>query len=71
MTDHYIGVQRGFVGGDEEDFFFGTSSTSKQVEVRIDDDAGWTRFELALALSKIAEKITKGGYKSNSNYPVQ
>jgi hypothetical protein len=71
MTDHFIGVQRGFVGGDEEDFFFGTSTTSKEVEVRIADAAGWTRFELQLALTKIAEKIIKGGYKTNANYPVQ
>lgn len=57
MSDHFIGMSRGAVGYNEGQIFYATSTTAKDVEVRIADAALWTRDELRIALSIIADKI--------------
>lgn len=57
MSDHFIGINRGAVGFGDDQVFFATSTTSKDVELRIADAAGWTRQEIILALEVLEAKL--------------
>jgi hypothetical protein len=50
MASHYLSIQRGTEGLKDSDFTYGTSSSSGDIEVRIDDTIPWTRLETKKAL---------------------
>jgi hypothetical protein len=54
MATQYFGKNRGAA---RTSITTGTSTTSKSLEVTVDDTAGWTKAELAVALQEITDYL--------------
>jgi hypothetical protein len=57
MADHFYGVNRGIVRTVSPTVTEGSSTGSTDVEVRVADAAGWTKYELRKALDAIIDQI--------------
>ena len=70
MTAHYVGVNRGDVKYSNSTVVYATSAPSKDLEVLMQDAAGWTRAEVAEALQIIADLIVTGETPDTDKYPA-
>lgn len=66
MADVFYGVNRGATSPEPDAVSYGTSTTSKDIEVRIDTGKGSTRKDVTLALEQILNRINDG---RNATYP--
>ena len=61
MSDHYVGLNRGQNGLSDDQYVIGTSTGGTDVEVRIADGAGLSRFDVVLILQAMTRRVEMGG----------
>jgi len=71
MADHYLGINRGNVGFQDNQFTYGTSTGSTDIELRIADGVAWTRQEVILALEMMEVFLTEANPAiAGTEFPV-
>lgn len=73
MSNHFVSINRGKDGFHPDDFTLATSSTTgDDLELRIADAPGWTRFEVVRALETLIRWYSSNaGNLGGSNFPPQ
>lgn len=66
MASVYYGVNRGATSPEPDAISYGMSTTSTDIELRIDTGKGTTRKDVTLALEQILNRINDG---RNATYP--
>jgi hypothetical protein len=72
MPNHFISIQRGERGLIYSEFVHGTASrVGSDIELRIRDDAGWTRKEIVAALEAFERFIETAPWASSAGIDVK
>lgn len=69
MADNFIGINRGALDDVPANITVGSSTGSKDIELRVDTGKGTTRQDVIKALEAIKNYILSNGYQSAANLP--
>jgi len=69
MADNFIGINRGALDDVPSSITVGSSTGSKDIELRVDTGKGTTRQDVIKALEAIRSYILSNGYQSAANLP--
>ena len=69
MADNFIGINRGALDDVPASITVGSSTGSKDIELRVDTGKGTTRQDVIKALEAIRTYILSNGYQSAANLP--
>lgn len=69
MADNFVGINRGALDDVPANITVGTSTGSKDIELRVDTGKGTTRQDVIKALDAIRSFYLSNGYGNAANLP--
>lgn len=72
MADHFLGLNRGHhQGAQDNDFTYGTSTGSTDIELRIADGVTWSRSEVEIALDAMKRFLLNANvHITGTQFPI-